>query len=131
MHLEWSNNVGFRSQRSVLAHLRMKILPLHIETGRYYRKPLQECVCLSCSDHIIKDEYHFLCCCTANSERDQLYRMLKTVHPDFGSWILNEKGIAIVSFDTNHLAKFVEKIWNIRKKHSFKLNMVIFVFFSF
>ena len=141
MHMEWSNNVGFkpnlryyaqfkqdvdvekyvkfsmtRSQRSLLAQLRMGILPLHIETGRYYRKPLQERVCLYCSDDIIEDEYHFLCCCTAYySERDQLYRKLKTVYPNFDSWNLNEKFIAIMSFDTNYLAKFVKKIWNIRK----------------
>ena len=141
MHMEWSNNVGFkpklryytqfkqdvdvekyvklsmtRSQRSLLAQLRMGILPLHIETGRYYRKPLQERICLYCSDDVIEDECHFLCCCTAyNSEREQLYRKLKTVYPNFDSWNLNEKFIAVMSFDTNYLAKFVEKIWNIRK----------------
>ena len=66
------------------------------------------------SDNVIEDEYHFLCCCTAyNSERDQLCRKLKTVYPDFDSWNLNEKFIAILSFDTNYHAKFVEKIWNI------------------
>ena len=98
----------------------MGILPLHIETGRYYRKPLQERVCLYCSDNVIEDAYHFLCCCAIyNSERDQFYRKLKTVHPNFDSWNLNEKLISIVSFDTNCLAKFVEKIWNIRKKTLF------------
>ena len=72
------------------------------------------CLRLYCSDNVIVDEYHFLCCCAAyNSERDQLYRKLKTVNPDFDSWKLNEKFIAIVSFDTNYLAKVVQKIWNI------------------
>ena len=105
MHLERSNNVGCkpklrcctqfkqdddaekyikfsftRSHRSLLAQLRMRILPF-------------------------EDEYHFLCCCAAyNSERDQLYRKLKTIYPDFDSWNLNEKFII-----------FVEKIWNIRQ----------------
>ena len=31
-----------------------------------------------------------------------------------------------VLFDTNSLAKFVEKIWNIQNKHCFNLSMFIF-----
>ena len=96
----------------------MGILPLHVETGQYYRKPLQEHVCHYCSDNVIEDEYHFLCCCTAyNSERDLFYKKLKAVYPDFDLWNLNEKFIAIVSFDTNYFTKFLEKIWIIQKKY--------------
>ena len=68
---EWSNTVGYkpklrnyvkfkqninvedyvisnisRYQRSLLAQLRMGILPLNIETGRYIRKELNERLCL-------------------------------------------------------------------------------------
>ena len=67
MHGEWSNSVGqkpklriyvqfkqninvkdyatsnvSRSQRSLLAQFCMGILPLHIETGQYFRKNLNE-----------------------------------------------------------------------------------------
>ena len=39
-----------------------------------------------------------------------MYRKSKTVSPDFDSWNLNEKFIAIVSFDTmNYLTKYFEK----------------------
>ena len=83
MHVHWSNNIGFkpklrnytkfkhdinvedylvkstRSQRSLLAQLRIGILPLQIEVGRYYRKQLNERLCLICSDNVIEDECHF------------------------------------------------------------------------
>ena len=74
MHEEWSNTVGYkpklrnyvkfkqninveeyvisnisRSQRSLLAQLRMGILPLNIETGRYIQKELIERLCLLCN----------------------------------------------------------------------------------
>ena len=40
--------------------IKVGILPLHSDTGQYYRKPLQERVCLYCSDNVIEDEYHFV-----------------------------------------------------------------------
>ena len=48
-----------RSQRSLLAQLRIGILPLQIEVGRYYRKQLNERLCLIYSDNVIEDECHF------------------------------------------------------------------------
>ena len=84
---------------------------LYVEAIYKYRKLLEECVCLYCSDQVIEDEYHFLCCCTPyNSETNSFYRKIKTVYPDFDFWNLNRKFIVIMSFDTNRLATFVEKI---------------------
>ena len=100
MHEEWSNTVGYkpklrnyvkfkqninvedyvlsnisRSQRSLLAQLRMGILPLNIETGRYIRKELNERLCLLCNQNSIEDEHHFLLSCPVyNAERDNLFK---------------------------------------------------------
>ena len=73
MHNDWSNNIGnmpklryylqfksdvntekylmvnlTRGQRSLLCQLRLGILPLSIETGRYYRTPLEMKLCKIC-----------------------------------------------------------------------------------
>ena len=88
MHEEWSNTVGYkpklrnyvkfkqsiyvedyvvsnisRSQRSLLAQFCMGILPLYIETGRYFRKVPSERLCLLCDQSAIEDEHHFLLSC--------------------------------------------------------------------
>ena len=102
MHVHWSNNIGFklklrnytkfkqdislehylvkssRSQRSLLAQLRIGILPLQIEVGRYYRKQLNERLCLICSDDVIEDECHFLCYCSGyKTEREKFLLDIK------------------------------------------------------
>ena len=82
MHIEWSNTAGYKpklhnykkfkqvtrtekygirsgSLRSFLVQLRMGILPLNVETGSYFRKPLNERLCLLCTEGEIEDEYHF------------------------------------------------------------------------
>ena len=52
-----------RSQRSLLAQLRMGILALNIETGRYIQKELNERLCLLCNQNSIEYEHHFLLLC--------------------------------------------------------------------
>ena len=52
-----------RTQRSLLAQLRLGILPLAIETDRYYRIPLDKRFCKLCDENVIEDEIHFICIC--------------------------------------------------------------------
>ena len=137
MHEEWSNNVGFkpklrnyikykqninaesyvtcnitRSQRSLLTQLTMGILPLHIETGRYFRKPLAERLCLLCDQNLVEDEYHFLCQCPLYQvER----RTLCNYIPNFESLVPNEQFIKLMTCETKFLAKYVENCWSKRK----------------
>jgi hypothetical protein len=49
-------------KRSVFAQIRMGILPLEIEVGRYYRKCYEERLCKICNISI-EDEIHFVCDC--------------------------------------------------------------------
>jgi hypothetical protein len=57
-----SSNIS-RSERSFLAQLRFGILPIHLETGRFNRKPLEERLCYICNNNEIEDEEHFLLKC--------------------------------------------------------------------
>ena len=101
-----------RYQRSLLAKLRMGILPLQIETGRYFRKPLEDRLCLLCDQNNIEDEYHFLCQCPAfRSEREKI---LHTI-PNFQSLAPNELFIQLMKSDVKILSAFVEKCWHLRK----------------
>ena len=50
-------------RRSYLAQLRLGILPLSIETGRFRGIPKNERCCLICNNNSIEDEIHFLFQC--------------------------------------------------------------------
>ena len=52
-----------RKQRSVLAQLRLGILPLHIETGRFVNTKINDRLCLICQNREIEDERHFVLHC--------------------------------------------------------------------
>ena len=81
-----------RQQRSLLAQLRAGILPLRIETGRFYnikdpqtnkyrKLKAGERLCEVCKDGNIEDEYHFVCICSVYRDiRETLYQkvMLNT-----------------------------------------------------
>ena len=107
-----------RSQRSLLAELRMGILPLHIETGCHYRKPLQESVCLYCSDNAMEDEYHVTSCIES----------FKTAYPDFYSWNLNKKFLAFLCHLIQTILLNLLRKYGIYEKHCFKLSILIFGF---
>ena len=137
MHIEWSNTVGYkpklrnytkfkqdihtekyvisnisRSQRSFLAQVRMGILPLNVETGRYLRKPLNERLCLLCKEREIEDEYHFLCSCQRyKTERNQICSGI----PNFKNLTPDDQFVSLMRLNPKVLAKFIESIWNKRK----------------
>ena len=52
-----------RKQRSVLAQLRLGILPLHVETGRFVNTKVHDRLCLICKNSEIEDERHFVLHC--------------------------------------------------------------------
>ena len=61
-------------KRCLLTELRIGVLPLAIETGRYYRKAVEVRVCMVCNSGIIEDELHFFCHCHYYEDyRDELY----------------------------------------------------------
>ena len=135
MHVHWSNNIGFkpklrnytkfkqdinveyyllkltRSQRSLLAQLRIGILPLQIEVGRYYRKKLNERLCLICSDNVIEDECHFLCYSSGyKTEHEKFFLHIKFNLSNLKLLSPNELFIAFMTSESAFLLKFVECI---------------------
>ncbi len=50
-------------QRSLIAQLRLGILPIHIETGRFRGTQLDDRICQLCDTQEVVDEMHFVCKC--------------------------------------------------------------------
>jgi hypothetical protein len=89
----------------------MGILPLHIETGRYQNKSLEDRTCEVCNTNVIEDEVHFVCKCPIYDHlRAELFNSLNIAHLSDV-----EKLIYLVKFHWKKLAVFLEKAWFIRK----------------
>ena len=48
------------SERSILANIRLGILPFKVETGRFNNTQPENSLCQMCNDNEIEDETHFL-----------------------------------------------------------------------
>ena len=67
-----------RYHRSLLAKIRIGILPINIELGRYKRTPVENRTCPRCQENI-EDEMHFLIKCPLYKElRQKLFETLET-----------------------------------------------------
>ncbi len=63
-----------RRRRSLLAQLRFGILPLHLETGLFRNKKVEERTCLICDSQDVEKEEYFICVCSKyNHLRNDLY----------------------------------------------------------
>ena len=57
-----------RNHRSLLSKIKTGVLPLHLETGRWKDKPIEERLCIVCNSGNLENEYHFLGHCEAYDE---------------------------------------------------------------
>ena len=73
-----------RGHRSLLAQLRIGILPLRIETGRYQNIPPEFRLCLVCDENVCEDECHFMFHCSLYDDpRQNLYSKIEEINPGF------------------------------------------------
>lgn len=69
-----SNYLKFnRHQRSAIAKIRMGTLPLHIETGRYVSRPVEQRLCRNCELGAIENELHFIFHCPKYNDIRDIY----------------------------------------------------------
>ena len=108
-------NCVHRRRRSLLAQFRLGILPLHIETGRFRGKSLEERVCLLCGNGDIENEIHFVCSCSIyNNLRRELYS--KLTNDGFVTLSDEEKCIFLVQNHWKDLSLYIEYAWEKRTK---------------
>ncbi len=101
---------------SVLAQFRSGILPLHIETGRWQSKPVEERLCLVCKLGIVEDEFHFLCECVCYSNlRHCLFSLISSTYEDFKNLPVQEKFVYMLKYENVKVAKYLVKVLNYRK----------------
>ena len=71
-------------KRSLFAQLRGGILPLHIETGRFLNRPVDERTCMLCETDAVEDEIHFVIHCPLYDDiRSILFAKATHMFPDF------------------------------------------------
>jgi hypothetical protein len=102
-----------RNQRSMLAQLRCGTLPLHIETGRFSNKKVEDRICTICNSGDIESEYHFLFHCNFyNQERTVFYESIDQIVQDK---VDHEKLGYLFKNNCRKLAKYVCKIFKQRQ----------------
>ena len=97
-------------RRSIITQLRLGILPLRVETGRFLQERHSERICKLCDLNKVEDELHFLKDCKLYSElRQELSGKL--------GYCLNDTKDCL-NLLTNlpiPFIKYVENCWNLRK----------------
>ena len=66
------NNIS-RHKRSLLAQLRLGILPLEIEVGRFRNIPVENRLCKCCDNNVVENEFHFVCECVRCADFRTVY----------------------------------------------------------
>ena len=111
-----------RSKRSLLSKFRTGILPLRIETGRWYQgTDLEDRVCEVCGNGEVEDECHFLLKCNAYTDfRATLFRNCCLFNPDFHNLDEKDKFVYIVNCRERDLANYLEYAWNRRRNFFYR-----------
>ena len=108
-----------KNQRSLIAKLRLGILPIALETGRFTNTPLNERNCFYCIDKI-EDEFHLVCNCKMYTDlRETLYQSMLKSCPTFNEMSDKDKFLNIMESDLRCLHLYLEKAWNLRKTKLF------------
>ena len=102
-----------RLERSLLAQLRLGILPLKIETGRFVNLPLVNRTCTLCDMIVLEDEVHFVKRCPLYEiYRNQLFQSAKQLDTNFNTLEGEQKLSFFLNSLPKALLKFLKLAWN-------------------
>ena len=79
-----------RAQRSLLAKLRLGMLPINIELGRYNGTPREERWCVNCQNEV-EDEFHVMFYCPLYQPYRQTI-IMEAANLCVGFYILSDAG---------------------------------------
>ena len=89
--------INSRLKRSLLAQLRIGILPIRVETGRFRGLTVEERVCEMCNLGKIENEINFICECPLyDAMRANLFEATLAVNPNFLTLNLENKFIFLM-----------------------------------
>ena len=105
------NNIS-RHKRSLLAQLRLGILPLEIEVGGFINIPVENRLCKCCDNNAVENEFHFVCEYVRCADlRTVLYSQHNfTPDLDVQFFFFN-----IMSTQFKFIAAYLEKAWKTRQ----------------
>ena len=113
-----------RSQRALIAKLRLGILPIRVETGRYNSIKREERLCLVCNNGDVEDEQHDMFYCKVHSEiRLCLLDKARETEPNFINFNDVEK-LHFLSTNKNIVRKTAMYIHEMLNKRQKILNMI-------
>ena len=108
-----------RRRRSLFAQFRLGILPLHLETGWFKNKKVEERICQICTSQDVENEEHFVCVCNTYSQLCYtLY--LKLDNAEFHLLSNEQKLVYLVKYNWKDLSIFIEKAWEKRTEFLYK-----------
>ncbi len=100
-------------QRSIIAQLRLGILPIHIETGRFRGTQLDDRICQLCDTQEVENEIHFVCKCNLHSDlRKTMYRTVEHKYSDFYMYDNKDKSIFLVQKEWKILGNYLVEAWS-------------------
>ena len=80
-----------RQRRSLLAQIRLVILPIKIETGRFRSFSVEQMICELCEMRKVENEIRFICeCLLYNDFRETLYEHAKIIRMTLQPWECKE-----------------------------------------
>ena len=136
MHEEWQSKIGYKpklrtyslfkqdmdterytkiyskSKRSILCQLRIGILPLEIELGRYVRLKLNERLCKLCNNEV-EDEVHFVCICPALEPIRIKYFNILNINKSM--LLVDQLSDVLTNENINVVVNFIYELWQERK----------------
>ncbi len=102
-----------RHQRSLIAQLRLGILPIHLEIGRFRGTQLDDRICQLCDTQEVEDEIHFVCICNLyNDLRQNMYRTVEHKHIDFYMCDNKDTFIFLVQKERKILGNYLVEAWS-------------------
>ena len=103
------------NQRSLLAQLRIGILPIRVETGRFNNMKLQDRLCQQCNLQQVEDEIHFLFYCELYAEeRNNFINEMSIIHPTFTRYNDIEKVTFCCQEQPRKFSKYIKLIYDKR-----------------
>ena len=111
-----------RRQRSLVAKLKMGILPLGIETGRFKNTPIENRLCYICEEGLLDDEYHFILYCEGLKDVRSKYFANSTILEDVSD-PTDQVEICKLLLNSHNLkktARFLEEMYDKRLKLLYK-----------
>ena len=102
-----------RRERSLLCQLRMGVLSIRVETGRFRNITLEHRICEICQLNLVEDEIHFVTVCPKyNNLRKKLYAHVQ--FEDFSDLDNENKFTYIMVNHQRDVAKYVVSAMDIR-----------------